>query len=73
LRVSPCPVDAPLDQKQVSLRFSRGPAPDPLSPVVTSATERWKTMPVPVQEGGLSVVLSPQSITTLIGTRTPGR
>jgi O-glycosyl hydrolase len=62
------------DQKQVSLRFSGGPVPDSLSPVVTSRTERWKAMPpVPVQEGGFNVVLPPQSITTLIGTRTSGR
>lgn len=62
------------DQKKVSLRSSGGPAPDSLSPIVTSRTERWKAMPpVPVQEGGFSVVLPPQSITTLIGTRTSGR
>ena len=56
------------DPKLATLRLAEGPASGSLSPVMTTRSEPWKTMPsIPAQDGSFSVVLPAESLTTLTG------
>jgi O-glycosyl hydrolase len=62
------------DPKLATFRLAGGPASGSLSAVMTTRSEPWKTMPpIPAQDGSFSVMLPPESLTTLTGAQKQGQ
>lgn len=56
------------DPKLATFKVAAGPVSAALAGVVTTRTEPWKALPpIPAQDGSFSVVLPPESLTTLGG------
>jgi len=61
------------DFKPVSFRLATGSASGSLSAVVTTRAEPWRAMPpIPEADGTFSVMVPPESLTTLVGARKRG-
>lgn len=61
------------DPKLATFKLAAGPASGSLAAVLTTRSEPWKALPpIPAQDGSFSVVLPPESLTTLVGAQKRG-